>query len=195
MAFCSNCGTQVQAGKPFCAGCGAPISTVTQQQNNQTQYNQVQISGDGKHVRKRVVAGFIGIVYGLAMVIIVVIGLNSLSSSYRLSKSVRDMLGIIGPIAIIGAVAFLGFQIYLLLINSAAMKTNVNAGPNMVAGNGLTGKLAVQSFNFPYSDIINIDVVKNPSSIVIHTTYTSYKCHVSNPDAIRAAIMNNKNTI
>lgn len=32
MAFCNNCGTQVQDGAPFCPNCGAPISAPAQPQ-------------------------------------------------------------------------------------------------------------------------------------------------------------------
>jgi len=45
MAFCNNCGTQIQEGKKFCASCGQPVTVgaaTEQQQSGQQQRNQQQ---------------------------------------------------------------------------------------------------------------------------------------------------------
>jgi len=198
MSFCSNCGNQLQEGQNFCGACGtvryeaAPQQSVQPQYSAPTQYQQPLISGNGGHMKKKANVGIFAIIYGVVLIFISIFGYSYVSSSYSISRSMKDMLAVLMPISIIGMLLWIASQIYLYMANSAASKTSINVDAYAIAGSGLTSKTSLKSFNLSHSDVIKVDVVQKPSSIILHTPYANYTCHVENPEAIRHAIMGNR---
>jgi len=154
--------------------------------------NKLLISGNGKHYKRKVGVGIFTIVFNISLAIVAFVGTSTIGTSYSVSRSFREIIGVIGPIAGVLMVGAVIYQCYVLALNIAASKTNISVCETSISGDGATSSFSVQSFNLPLEDVMNVDVIKNVA-IVICSKHETYKCYTSNCAEIREVILKNKN--
>ena len=159
--------------------------------------DRILIEGDGRHIKKRVSAGVFAIVLFLVFAIISFSGAAYLSSSRALSSSVRDMMGTIGPISGVCCLFVVFFQLYMLVVNTAASKTAISVYETSVIGKGIIERsnFSVQSFQLSFIDIKMVEILENKvDCLVIYTQYEKYTCYARNRADIRYIILQKINS-
>ena len=146
------------------------------------------ITGDGKHYKSKVGVGVFAIIIDILIAIVAFVVASSLKSSYSVSYNVREMMGVIGPIAGVLMIGAAIYQCYVLAMNIAASKTTISVWETAISGDGATNAFSVQNFKLVYSDIKNVDVIRN-MAVVICTPYATYKCYAKNCNEIRDTIL------